>query len=441
MTSEEALAIVDLATDEVTESQVRPVLGFLGSVFDAADHFKRKVFACHGAKSPLINEYIQPTLLREIKVKFKDLASNFECSETSSSDDPANVIASSLDWKYIEDLKRKLKKDPKPFINLLAQFLTSKGILTPDTRLMFDLVSTQLLDNDFVLEYFLSIFDSLDNYFKTESGKRIIKILPQIMTADTATSLELFAREADYNQEAFFNLLKNGDMALMFLKQTSRFLISTVDMAKKALDDNVKFAIINGMLISNNFQPIDRGNLLKTVLKNIDKLIKLFAPDIPIDISSDVKSLSDEFERLYFRFDDFNRFTDGELENLMTKFLSENVLSQVKDAWIASRHVTMVDDGCAEFLICIYNENNKKSNKIVRTVVKTLSTMMIYSWTSLHEHDVDYAGLMRAIHVGLNDDDKSCKDNYSDKVNAEECDVFARDKRRGYNLSYEHNEL
>ena len=60
------------------------------------------------------------------------------------------------------------------------------------------------------------------------------------MTADTETALELFAREADYNQEAFFNLLKNTDMANAFSKSVARALIGTFQWAQEQLDDSLR---------------------------------------------------------------------------------------------------------------------------------------------------------------------------------------------------------
>ena len=210
---------------------------------------------------------------------------------------PEKLLGSGFDWSLVDQFKKMLKTQPKLVTQLVMEWLKSKGVVTKQTQPVFTLISEQISDNPDAVEYIFSFVDSLEVFFKAESGKRFLRIIPALMTADSETALELFAREADYNQEAFFNLLKNDDMANHFLKKVSRFFIGTFQWCKAAMDDNLKFAIFNGMLISNGFPAVDRRNLMKSTIAIIEKGMKLFTT-VRYDgnLYREVKHSSTEFE-------------------------------------------------------------------------------------------------------------------------------------------------
>jgi hypothetical protein len=164
--------------------------------------------------------------------------------------------------------------------------------------------------------------------------------MSQLYYADSETAMELLAREADFHQEYFFNLVKNTDVAEGFLRNVARFFISGFSYFKTYLDDEMKFAMINGVLLANKFPPIDKRNMLKTTVRLVEKLLKLFtsAKD-EMNLYQEAKVAADEFERLYFRFDDVGKLSDREVENVATKFLQDNVMDPIKDAWLAHRQV------------------------------------------------------------------------------------------------------
>ena len=102
-----------------------------------------------------------------------------------------------------------------------------------------------------------------------------------------------------------------------------------------------RMAVVNGMLISNDFPAIERRNLLKSIVAIGVKLSKYFTTYRleKEDIYGEAKKLKDEFEKLYFKFSDLGRFTEKELENVVGQFLSNTALGPVKDAWLANRQV------------------------------------------------------------------------------------------------------
>ena len=113
------------------------------------------------------------------------------------------------------------------------------------------------------------------------------------------------------------------------------------------------------------------------------------------------------------------------------------MLQPVQDAWLGSRYVTLQDKRCAEMVTCLYNENVKGTNEIMKSVTKTISMLMAWSWTSMDE-ELDYSRINQAIWNGFGA--KSCKEIYV--ASPKSCDVFSEKKQKiGMSLNYEHNEL
>jgi hypothetical protein len=69
-----------------------------------------------------------------------------------------------------------------------------------DTPPMVNMVVEQLMHNPDVAEYGITFIDWAETFFKSESGKRINGMLPKLLEADSEEALEMFTKEADYNQ-------------------------------------------------------------------------------------------------------------------------------------------------------------------------------------------------------------------------------------------------
>ena len=361
----------------------------------------------------------------------------------------STLFSLGFDWKYITMIKQGIKDNPKIVLQTVLSYLKGSGWVSKDMMPMAQMTVNYLTDNPEYLDYLITGIDYAENFFESESGKRIVKLIPRLMTASTEEALELFTREADYNQEAFFNLMANGDVAETFLRQVARFFIKCFAYAKQALDDDLKFAIMNGMLISNKFPPVNRKNLLKSSVDILEKLIRTFTVyRAETNLYQQIKVVTDEFEKLYFRFDDLEKLSEKEVEHVMGRFLEENVFGAMKDAWLVHRQVTVVDERCAPQLACLYNANYRSSNEIVRAVVRGFTTSMSWSWTAAFtaEEGVDPEQLEEAKTRGQ-DMNASCDQFKPKRLGPEdrplaECDVLKEQKQKlQMNLSYEHNEL
>ena len=68
----------------------------------------------------------------------------------------------------------------------------------------------------------------------------------------------MFSKEADFNQEAFFALMDKTDVADGFLKQVAKYVVMANTWVRESMADNMKFAMVNGFLVSNKMPVIDR---------------------------------------------------------------------------------------------------------------------------------------------------------------------------------------
>ncbi len=352
----------------------------LGKTLDLADMLRRKMSACPSERGKRVDAFVENGLFKDIRLRLNLKHDEFACPDGEQKFS-LPLLTAGFDWGYVEQLKKGLKENPKPLVQAFVGFIQSKGYVSKEMQPMVQLVSAQLMANPEYMEYVVSVMDSFETFFKSESGQRIFKLIPALMTADSETALELFSREAEYNQEAFFNLLANGDLAERFLKSVARWLISAFNWAKKASEDEIKLAIFNGMLISNNFPIYNRRQPLKSGVAIVEKLMKLFTVHrVETNLYQEVKAVADDFERLYFRFEDFAKLKDDEVETVLSRFLQENVMGPLKDAWLANRHVSSVNENCAAQVLCLYAKNYGKSNEIVRTVTKGVSLTLAYTW-------------------------------------------------------------
>ena len=80
------------------------------------------------------------------------------------------------------------------------------------------------------LSYFFSAYDYVERFASTESGRRVLRLAPRLAAADADEAVGLLKREADFNQEVFFGLMANGDLAETMLKKTAGKIIHAVQV-------------------------------------------------------------------------------------------------------------------------------------------------------------------------------------------------------------------
>ena len=412
----------------------------LGKILDLAENLKKKLDTCGDGKKK-VADYVKHSLAADMKVSLVTAGNALQCKggpTKSDADAMPTKLFAAVQSTFFDEMKKNLKSNPMMVYKMVLGYLKNFGLIGKETSPMVTLVAEQILAHPEVADYGVSFIESLEMFMKSESGKRFYAIIPQLMEVDSETALEIFAREADYNQEAFFGLLSNSDVASKFLKSVAKLIISGCSMAKEALADNMKFAMANGFLISNKFPALDRRNLMKSSIGIMEKGLKMFTTyRLDFDLYKEVKTFTDAFEKIYFKFDQFKDLTESELENVIGRFLQDNMLVPVQDAWLGSRFVTLQDKRCAEMVTCLFNENVRDSNDIMKSVTKGISMLMAWSWTSMDE-ELDYSRIYQAIWNGIGA--KSCKEIYV--ASPKTCDVFSEKKQKvGMNLNYEHNEL
>lgn len=477
LTVAEAKAIASKVRDAFTQENKHSYKRQLGEVLDVADGLKRKMQVCRSTKDRRVEDFVEKGLLRDIAKRLSAVDQAWECPDKKVAAQQQGIkkkeegrekkkgmagllentlFAPGFDWSYITMIKKGIRDNPELVLQTVATYLQSSGWLSKDMIPMSQMAVKYLTTNPEYLEYIITSIDYAENFFESESGKRMVKVAPQLMTASTEEALEIFAREADYNQEAFFNLMANGDVAEGFMKQVARFFINSFQWAKKMLDDDLKFALMNGMLISNKFPPINRKNLLKSFVDLAEKLIRLFTTyRAETNLYQEVKVIADEFERLYFRIEDLERLSEKEVETVLSRFLQENIFGPVKDAWLVHRHVVAADERCAPQLACLFNRRHRGSNEIVRTVAKGLTTVMAGSWTAAftEEEGVSAERIEEAKFHGQQEG-TDC-DGFTPKPlgpgdkPVEDCDVLKRQdqqvqqqqQQQHMDLSYDHTEL
>jgi hypothetical protein len=419
------------------------VLGNLGKILELASELKKKIASCAATADRKLADYVDTSDSSAVREKLAVVNAGWTCASSTVADP-------SVDWAYLEMVRNMLQNNPRGAVEIVLSFLKKYDIISDKSTPIVMMVTEQMLEHNIVTSAGLAIVDNFETFFKSESGRRFYKVIPRMLSASPDEMVEILSKEADYNQAAFFNQLESSDVAKYFVRSIAQMLLSGYNLLRESLDDSLKFAVINGMLVSNNFPPISKRNLLKSVLAIIEKASTFVtAPGESFKLQNHANDMIEEFERLYMRVDHMKKLNQEELENVLVQFLLDNVIVPMKAGWIASRGVSRVGGDCAEAILCLMNEKVASSNRIVRTVTQGVSMFLAYSWSSQMDN-VSYVKLYKAVHSGSDAPSAidgnavgaaatSCAAKYS-AANGD-CDVFASHHSHMMSLSYEHTEL
>jgi len=310
---------------------------------------KRKLGRCSLTKGKRVEDFVESGLMKDIKKRLNVIHEDFQCpaeplkkkEEDKKESKPSSSTDLGVDFSWMDPLKRMLVDNPKAVAKMFMELVKGKKLVSEEFLPVLNLVTNTVADNPEYVQYVLSFAESAEQFFRSEGGQRLFRIMPQLYNADAETAMELLATEADYHQEYFFNLVKNTDVAEGFLRSVAKFFIGGFGTAKAYMEDDMKFAVVNGMLMANKFPPIDKRNWLKSGTKIFEKILRLFTSSKEeTNVYQEAKIAADEFEKLYFRFDDVSKLSDKEVENVVVRFLQDNVMDPVKDAWLAHRQVS-----------------------------------------------------------------------------------------------------
>jgi hypothetical protein len=128
---------------------------------------------------------------RDIKKRLNAAHEDFQCPETlekskqkEETKEDSKVKSASelgLEFSWLEPLKQRLKDNPKAMAKLALQFLKGKGFVSDEFLPVVTLVINTVADNPDYVTYVVSFFDTCENFFRSEGGQRIFKILPQVV--------------------------------------------------------------------------------------------------------------------------------------------------------------------------------------------------------------------------------------------------------------------
>ncbi|XP_059079631.1 uncharacterized protein LOC131877838 [Tigriopus californicus] len=441
LTPEEAYRI---AQKVVGEDRTGEFLTSLTKTLDLAAELKERIASCKFTEEKTVDVFVDKGSISNIRDQLIELNDFWSCSEEVSvpkmKPNATSKLAAMMQWKHLQDLRDALSSDPKGVAELCISYLKTNNIITSDLEPMAILGVEALVSNPEVIKNSLAFIDNLEMGLRSESGKRLIALVPEIMQADTERALELFSKEADYNQEAFFNLIGNNDLAQQFFRQVARFLIGGYELGKQALNDNMKLAIANGLLISNNFPALNKRHLLQSVVKIVEKILSYFTVSRVEEWNMYDRALKfkQEFEKLYFRMERFDDLLEDELVSVLSQFLQDNLMMPMKDAWLVNKFVTSQGNPkCLAPVLCIYKERYATNNEINKMIVDGLTHALVYSWAGSTPESIH-----QATSEHIPEDGDSCSAKF-DSSTLKDCDIFSQSKSnlRPMDLSFDHNEL
>jgi len=442
LTVEEAYAVLEKITDNQRDGQFHM---HLAKVLDLCETLNSQLGSCPATKDKKVSSLVTKGKVKDIKEDLVTFVDEWKCpkEEHKKKKFGSKIFGESgVQWQYFEDMRTMLRTNPRKAMYKVMEVAKDYGLMGRDTPPMVAMVVEQMIANPDVAEYGITFIDWAETFFKSESGKRINGMLPNLMEANTEEAMQMFSKEADFNQEAFFALMDKTDVADGFLKQVAKYVVMANTWVREAMADNMKFAMVNGFLVSNKMPVIDRRNIIKSVCQIVDKGINLYSPwSGNYNFWPTIKEFIDEFEKVYFSIDHVKKMKEAELQNVLRQFMGDNLMEPLKDAYLVNRHVTNVDHHCAEIAVCLFNEIYRDRTSINTMVVGGISRALISSWDAMYEgHDT--AKLEEALRVGKSTQ-KPCKSVYI--TAPETCNVFEMRRKElskgKMNLSYEHNEL
>jgi len=443
LTVEEAYAVVDKVTDsqKARDGQFHM---HLAKVLDLCEALNSQLGSCPATKDKRVSALVTKGKVKDIKDDLVTFVDEWKCpkEEHKMKKFSSKLFGDNgVQWQYFEDMRNMLRKNPRKAMYKVMEVAKDYNLMGKESSPMVAMVVEQMIANPDVAEYGITAIDWAEKFLSSESGKRINGMLPNLMEANTEEAMQMFSKEADFNQEAFFSLMDKTDVADGFLKNVAHYVVMANTWVRDAMADNMKFAMANGFLVSNKMPVMDRRNIIRSACQIIDRGVNLYSPwSGNYNFWPTIKAFIDEFEKVYFKIDHVKKMKEAELENVLRQFMGDNVMEPLKDAYLVNRHVTSVDHHCDEIAVCLFNEIYRDRTSINTMVVGGISRALISSWDAMYEgHDT--AKLEEAVQAGTAK--KPCKSVYI--TAPETCNVFEMRRKElskgKMNLSYEHNEL
>jgi len=285
----------------------------------------------------------------------------------------------------------------------------------------------------------------LEMFVKSESGRRLAKVLPKLTQAtDMETFLELVHKEAEWNWSQVFANIENSDYKETTLRQLSQFLVETyeymVNPPKGSIMAKLPF-FLNGFLISNGIPSFDSKKPVDSIIAIINKCIRLFTVS-KLDVKPFVRALSEGISKSFATHSKGIKLADlstTEKVHLIARLLDSELVEPMQTVWTVYSH--SVDNlGCAKHLLCQVNYIEKQKQVQTRiAVVKASSLAVAYALAHVKENtgqDI-FDEYQAAVWAGAKAEDCMTRYKVEDKV----CNIFDWQEKSFMSTSYDHIEL
>eukprot|EP00088_Acartia_fossae_P038116 TRINITY_DN3941_c0_g1_i3.p1 TRINITY_DN3941_c0_g1~~TRINITY_DN3941_c0_g1_i3.p1 ORF type:complete len:581 (+),score=127.84 TRINITY_DN3941_c0_g1_i3:81-1823(+) len=287
------------------------------------------------------------------------------------------------------------------------------------------------------------VFKYADIFMKSESGQRLVKVLPKIANAnDLDAFLELVHEEAEWNWAQVFDNFQNSDYKEKILEQASEYIVYGYEYFENPPKQLKKVPVlINGFLMSNGIPTFDSKKPEQSVIGIINKGLKLFTTVKGFDCGPYVKAISKSFSKAFDRQSKGNNWSElnsKQRSHLLARLIDNELVEPMQSVWNVYTH-SVNNLECAEHLLCLVNHNERKNNVDSRIAVVKASSLAA-SWALAHvknNRGEKYWNMYKAVWHGSKGED--CLTTY--KVNGETCNIFAWQKTNFMSTNYDHIEL
>jgi len=308
--------------------------------------------------------------------------------------------------------------------------------------LMIQQFLSGMLDSQQGKQMVETFMDFTGKFIKSESGKRLTKIMPKLATAkDMEDMLKIVGDEAEWNWSEFFSSIDNSDYKESFINSVAEYIVMGYDfVASPPKDSMVAKApmILNGFLISNRIPTFDSKNPEESLTKIINKCIKLFTT-WKLDVTPWVKLVKSEFMKAFERQAGGNAWLPQQKAGLISRLIDQELVSPVQEAWGVYRAVSQdkKTSHCGQNLLCHVNRREASSKQGGTRVAVLKSASMGCAWALSKDDMRLYTGLQQAVHAGAGGRD--CDKTYPVKQGS--CKVFRWQSKGQMDLGYDHLEL
>jgi len=291
---------------------------------------------------------------------------------------------------------------------------------------------------------------SIEDFIKSDNGKRFIKLVPGLMAAkDMDETLALLSKEAEINWGEFFTKIQNSDYKAAALEAGADYMVQAYDLAINPPKDSMLSkvpVVLNGLLVSQRLPTIDMKNPVDSLTKIANKAIKLFTT-WKLDLTPHVKEVKETLSKIYekqAKGNKFEKLSTKEKRTLLARILEEEFVNPIQIVWQVYQFVSNGKPQCQEFLLCIVNLREFRNLKPLRPtessptrLAVTKAASLAVSWALSKGNKDEYWRLYRSVYEGAQGTE--CSMRFS--THGKQCDLFPWQRQDFMNTQYDHVEL